>query len=54
MTRSRLAGWNLVFLAIMLIGYAAAVYHATSDRWGNAIIAPAASTLGTIVLLLLQ
>ena len=54
MTRSRLAGWNLVFLAIMLIGYAAAIYHATSDRWGNAIIAAAASTIGTIVVLLWQ
>jgi hypothetical protein len=52
MTRSRLAGWNLAFLAIMLIGYAAAIYHATSDRWGNAIIAAAASTIGTIVILL--
>ncbi len=52
MTRSRLAGWNLAFLAIMLIGYAAAIYHATSDRWGNAIIAAAASTIGTVVVLL--
>lgn len=36
----------------MAIGYAAAIYHATSDRWGNAIIAAAASTIGTIVILL--
>jgi len=50
--RSHLAGWNLAFLAIMAIGYAAAIYHATSDRWGNAIIAAAASTIGTIVILL--
>jgi hypothetical protein len=54
MTRSRLAGWNLAFLAIMLIGYAAAIYHATNDRWGNAIMAAAASTVGTIVILLWQ
>lgn len=54
MARSRLAGWNLVFLAIMLVGYAAAIYHASSDRWGNAIIAAAASTVGTIVILLWQ
>ena len=52
MARSHLAGWNLAFLAIMAIGYAAAIYHATSDRWGNAIIAAAASTIGTIVILL--
>jgi hypothetical protein len=50
--RSHLAGWNLAFLAIMAVGYAAAIYHATSDRWGNAIIAAAASTIGTIVILL--
>lgn len=54
MTRSRPAGWNLAFLIVMGIGYAAAIYHATSDRWGNAIIAAAASTVGTIVVLLLR
>ena len=54
MIRSRLAGWNLAFLVVMAIGYAAAIYHATSDRWGNAIIAAAASSVGTIVILLLQ
>lgn len=52
MTRSRFAGWNLGFLAVMALGYAAAVYHATSGRWGNAIIAAGASTMGTVVLLL--
>ena len=41
MTRSRFAGWNLAFLAIMALGFAAAIYHATSGRWGNAIIAAA-------------
>jgi predicted ribosomally synthesized peptide with SipW-like signal peptide len=54
MTRSRFTGWNLAFLAIMLIGYAAAIDHASSDRWGNAIMAAAASTVGTIVILLWQ
>jgi predicted ribosomally synthesized peptide with SipW-like signal peptide len=54
MTRSRFTGWNLAFLAIMLIGYAAAIYHASSDRWGNAIMAAGASTVGTIVILLWQ
>lgn len=53
MTRSRLAGWNLAFLAIMALGFAAAIYHATSDRWGNAIIAAAASAIGTTVILLM-
>ena len=53
MTRSRLAGWNLAFLAVMALGFAAAIYHATSDRWGNAIIAAGASIIGTTVVLLM-
>lgn len=54
MKRLQLAGWNLAFLAIMALGFAAAVYHATSGRWGNAIIAAGASAIGTAVILLMQ
>lgn len=54
MTRSRLAGWNLVFLVVMALGFAAAIYHATSGRWGNAIMAAGASAIGTTVVLLMQ
>jgi hypothetical protein len=50
----RLAGWNLLFLGIMLIGFAAAIYHAANDRWGNALIAAGAAILGTIVALLVE
>ncbi|HEX5163977.1 MAG TPA: DUF6789 family protein [Thermomicrobiales bacterium] len=53
MTRSRFAGWNLVFLGVMALGFAAAIYHATSGRWGNAIMAAGASAMGTVVILLM-
>ena len=54
MTRSRFSGWNLAYLAVIALGFAAAIYHATSDRWGNAIIAAGASAVGTAVVLLIQ
>lgn len=48
---ARLSSWNMVYLALMLVGIAMAAYHASSDRWGNAIIAAGAALLGAAVIL---
>jgi hypothetical protein len=43
--------WKVAFLVLMVLGLAAAVYHATSGRWANAVIAACASLLGVFVIL---
>jgi hypothetical protein len=43
--------WKLGFLILMALGLAAAVYHATSDRWANAVIAACAALLGVAIIL---
>jgi hypothetical protein len=48
---ARLSGWNMAYLGLMLVGLVMAAYHASSDRWGNAIIAAGAALLGGAVIL---
>lgn len=47
----RLNAWDIGFLALMMLGIAAAVYHASSGRYANALMAAGAAILGTVVLL---
>lgn len=49
--RHRLGTMDIVFLALMMLGIAAAVYHAWNGRYANALMASAAAILGTVVLL---
>ena len=49
--RRHLTTWDLGFLILMMLGIAAAVYHATHGRYANALMAIGAVILGTIVLL---
>lgn len=49
MAKQRWSAWNLAYLALMAVGVIAAIYHASSDRWGNAIIAAGAALLGIAV-----
>ena len=49
MAKLRLSPWNVAYLALMAVGIIAAIYHASSDRWGNAIIAAGAVALGVAV-----
>jgi hypothetical protein len=51
---ARLSSGSIAYLALMLVGLLMAVYHATSDRWGNAIIAAGAAILGSLVVLTSQ
>lgn len=52
--RHRLNAWDFGFLALMMLGIAAAVYHAVNGRYANALMAVAAAALGIIVLLIDQ
>ncbi len=49
--RHRFNALDIGFLALMMLGIAAAVYHASSGRYANALMAAGAAVLGTIVLL---
>ena len=49
--RQRLNAWDIGFLILMMLGIAAAVYHASSGRYANALMAAGAALLGTVVLL---
>lgn len=49
--RERLNAWDIGFLVLMMLGIAAAVYHASSGRYANALMAAGAALLGTVVLL---
>lgn len=51
MTLPRLTVWNVVFLVVMALGFAAAAYHVASERYANGIIAAGAALLGLVVLL---
>jgi hypothetical protein len=46
-----MTAWNVVFLGIMVLGLAAAVYHVVSERYANGAIAAGAALLGLVVLL---
>ncbi|MCO5178050.1 MAG: hypothetical protein M9890_13920 [Thermomicrobiales bacterium] len=49
--RHRLGAMDFIFLALMMLGIAAAVYHAWHGRYANALMASGAAILGTVVLL---
>jgi len=51
MLKARMSGWNIAFLAMMAVGFAASIYHLLNERYGNAVIAAGAALLGSIVLL---
>jgi hypothetical protein len=46
-----LSAWNLVYLALMALGIAAAIYHVTGGRYANAVMAAGAAVLGTVIML---
>jgi hypothetical protein len=51
MTIPSLAPWKIGFLVLMVLGLVAAVYHLTSERYANAVLAAGAAILGTVMLL---
>lgn len=50
-TSKRLSGWTIGYLLLMAVGLAAAAYHLSSERYGNAVIAAGASLLGIVFIL---